>query len=170
MKPVRELSMAVPRLGALGRRARALESRVGRDDSAGMPLVDDLQSMPVFANATREQLEAVAKFGEEKDVPAGAVLTHEGAYEGTVFVVIVGSVAIERGGKAVNLIRAGDFFGEIEAIDGGPRMATARAIEDTRVAVLSHRQFNDLLDSVPDLREQVMAAMESRLERVDREE
>ena len=135
-----------------------------------MPLVDDLQAMPVFANATREQLEAVAKFGDEKDVPAGAELTHEGAYEGTVFVVIVGSVAIERGGKAVNLIRAGDFFGEIEAIDGGPRMATARAIEDTRVAVLSHRQFNDLLDSVPDLRDQVMAAMESRLERVDREE
>ena len=135
-----------------------------------MPLVDDLQALPIFAGATRQQLEAVAKFGEEKDVAAGSVLTHEGAYEGTVFIVIVGSVAIERGGRAVNLIRAGDFFGEIEAIDGGPRMATARALEDTRVAILSHRQFNDLLDSMPELREQVMASMESRLERVDREE
>lgn len=135
-----------------------------------MPLVDDLQALPIFAGATREQLEAVAKFGEEKDVAAGSVLTHEGAYEGSVYIVIVGSVAIERGGKAVNLIRAGDFFGEIEAIDGGPRMATSRALEDTRVAVLSPRQFNDLLDSLPDLRDRIMSAMESRLERVDREE
>ena len=133
-------------------------------------VVEDLDALPVFAAATHEQLDQVAKFAEEIDVPAGAELTHEGTYEGTVFVVVKGSVAIERHGHAVNLIRAGDFFGEIEAIDGGPRMATSRAIEDTRVVVVNHRDFNDLIDAVPELREQVMAAMEERLERVDREE
>ena len=135
-----------------------------------MSVVEDLEALPVFAAATHEQLDHVAKFAEEIDVPAGAELTHEGTYEGTVYVVVKGSVAIERHGHAVNLIRAGDFFGEIEAIDGGPRMATSRAIEDTRVVVVNHRDFNDLLDAVPDLRDQVMTAMEERLERVDREE
>jgi len=135
-----------------------------------MSVVEDLEALPVFAAATHEQLDQVAKFAEEIDVPAGAELTHEGTYEGTVFVVVKGSVAIERHGHAVNLIRAGDFFGEIEAIDGGPRMATSRAIEDTRVVVVNHRDFNDLIDAVPELREQVMTAMEERLERVDREE
>jgi len=135
-----------------------------------MSVVEDLEALPVFASATHEQLDHVAKFAEEIDVPAGAELTHEGTYEGTVYVVVKGSVAIERHGHAVNLIRAGDFFGEIEAIDGGPRMATSRAIEDTRVVVVNHRDFNDLLDAVPDLRDQVMTAMEERLERVDREE
>jgi CRP-like cAMP-binding protein len=135
-----------------------------------MSVVEDLEALPVFAAATHEQLDQVAKFAEEIDVPAGAELTHEGTYEGTVFVVVKGSVAIERHGHAVNLIRAGDFFGEIEAIDGGPRMATSRAIEDTRVVVVNHRDFNNLLDAVPVLRDQVMTAMEERLERVDREE
>ena len=135
-----------------------------------MSVVEDLEALPVFAAATHEQLDQVAKFAEEIDVPAGAELTHEGTYEGTVYVVVKGSVAIERHGHAVNLIRAGDFFGEIEAIDGGPRMATSRAIEDTRVVVVNHSDFNDLLDAVPDLRDQVMTAMEERLERVDREE
>ena len=135
-----------------------------------MSVVEDLEALPVFAAATHEQLDQVAKFAEEIDVPAGAELTHEGTYEGTVYVVVKGSVAIERHGHAVNLIRAGDFFGEIEAIDGGPRMATSRAIEDTRVVVVNHRDFNDLIDAVPELREQVMTAMEERLERVDREE
>jgi len=135
-----------------------------------MSIVEDLEALPVFAAATHEQLDQVAKFAEEIDVPAGAELTHEGTYEGTVFVVVRGSVAIERHGHAVNLIRAGDFFGEIEAIDGGPRMATSRAIEDTRVVVVNHRDFNNLLDAVPVIRDQVMTAMEERLERVDREE
>jgi trk system potassium uptake protein TrkA len=135
-----------------------------------MSVVEDLEALPVFAAATHEQLDQVAKFAEEIDVPAGAELTHEGTYEGTVYVVVKGSVAIERHGHAVNLIRAGDFFGEIEAIDGGPRMATSRAIEDTRVVVVNHRDFNNLLDAVPVLRDQVMTAMEERLERVDREE
>jgi len=135
-----------------------------------MSIVEDLEALPVFAAATHEQLDQVAKFAEEIDVPAGAELTHEGTYEGTVFVVVKGSVAIERHGHAVNLIRAGDFFGEIEAIDGGPRMATSRAIEDTRVVVVNHRDFNNLLDAVPVLRDEVMTAMEERLERVDREE
>jgi len=135
-----------------------------------MSIVEDLEALPVFAAATHEQLDQVAKFAEEIDVPAGAELTHEGTYEGTVFVVVRGSVAIERHGHAVNLIRAGDFFGEIEAIDGGPRMATSRAIEDTRVVVVNHRDFNNLLDAVPVLRDEVMTAMEERLERVDREE
>src|SRR4029078_12353735 len=101
-------------------------------------MVEDLEAIPVSAAATHEQLDQVAKFAEEIDVPAGAELTHEGTYEGTVSVVVKGSVAIERHGHAVNLIRAGDFFGEIEAIDGGPRMATSRAIEDTRVVVGHH--------------------------------
>jgi len=135
-----------------------------------MSIVEDLEALPVFAAATHEQLDQVAKFAEEIDVPAGAELTHEGTYEGTVFVVVKGSGAIERHGHAVNLIRAGDFFGEIEAIDGGPRMATSRAIEDTRVVVVNHRDFNNLLDAVPVLRDEVMTAMEERLERVDREE
>lgn len=132
-----------------------------------MAVIDDLAALPQFATVDRGQLETLSKYAEEFDVPAGVELTHEGRHEGSVFIVVFGSVGIERGGRTVDTIGRGDFFGEIAAIDGGPRTATGRALEDTRVVVLSPRQLNDALDVSPELRTMVMTAMEERLTRID---
>src|SRR4029450_7885448 len=108
--------------------------------------------LPPFATVDRGQLETLAKHAEELDVPAGTELTHEGRHEGSVFIVISGSIGIERGGRTVDTIGRGGFFGEIAAIDGGPRTATGRAIEDTVVVAISPRQLNDVLEESPELR------------------
>jgi CRP-like cAMP-binding protein len=132
-----------------------------------MAVVDDLADLPQFATVDRGQLETLAKHAEELDVPAGTELTHEGRHEGSVFIVVAGSIGIERGGRTVDTIGRGGFFGEIAAIDGGPRTATGRALEDTRVVALSPRQLNDVLDVSPELRSMMMTAMEERLTRID---
>jgi CRP/FNR family transcriptional regulator, cyclic AMP receptor protein len=132
-----------------------------------MPIVDDLAALPQFAMLERGQLETLAKHAEDLDVPAGTELTHEGRHEGSVFIVVSGSIGIERGGRMVDTIGPGGFFGEIAAIDGGPRTATGRALEDTRVVALSPRQLNDVLDESPELRTIVMTAMEERLAQID---
>ena len=132
-----------------------------------MAVVDDLADLPQFATVDRGQLETLAKHAEELDVPAGTELTHEGRHEGSVFIVVAGSIGIERGGRTVDTIGRGGFFGEIAAIDGGPRTATGRALEDTRVVALSPRQLNDVLDESSELRAMMMSAMEERLGRMD---
>jgi CRP-like cAMP-binding protein len=135
-----------------------------------MAVVDDLADLPQFATVDRGQLETLAKHAEELDVPAGTELTHEGRHEGSVFIVVAGSIGIERGGRTVDTIGRGGFFGEIAAIDGGPRTATGRALEDTRVVALSPRQLNDVLDDSPELRAIMLTAMEERLTRIDAED
>ncbi len=132
-----------------------------------MAIVDDLAELPQFAAVDRGQLETLAKHAEELDVPAGVELTHEGRHEGSVFIVISGSIGIERGGRTVDTIGRGGFFGEIAAIDGGPRTATGRAIEDTVVVAISPRQLNDVLEESSELRAMMMSAMEERLGRMD---
>ena len=132
-----------------------------------MAIVDDLAELPQFATVDRGQLETLATHAEELDVPAGVELTHEGRHEGSVFIVISGSIGIERGGRTVDTIGRGGFFGEIAAIDGGPRTATGRAIEDTVVVAISPRQLNDVLDESSELRAMMMSAMEERLGRMD---
>lgn len=134
-----------------------------------MPALELLEQVPIFADVGREHLERLAGAARELDVPAGTELTHEGRYEGYVFVVIAGSVGIERDGQRVDTIGTGDFFGEIAAIDGGPRTATARALEDSRVLILSHEPFYEALDASPQLQAAVMEAMELRLGRMDAE-
>jgi CRP/FNR family transcriptional regulator, cyclic AMP receptor protein len=134
-----------------------------------MPAVELLEQAPIFAGVERQELEHLARAAKEIDVPVGTELTHEGRYEGYVFVVISGKVGIERDGRTVDTIGAGDFFGEIAAIDGGPRTATARALEDSRLLTVSHEPFHKVLDASPKLRTAVMEAMERRLGRMDAE-
>ena len=134
-----------------------------------MSAVDDLEQLPIFAGVAHDQVERLARFAEEIDVPSGTALTHEGRYEGQVFLVISGRLAIEREGRTVDTIGPGDVLGEIAAIDGGPRTATGRALEDCRVVAVTARQFNDALDAAPELQTAVMAQMEARLSRMDAE-
>ena len=134
-----------------------------------MAVIDDLGQLPIFSGVEPAQLSTLAKFAEEVDVPADTELTHEGRVEGAVYVVLSGMFAIERDGRVVDTIGPGNFFGEIAAIDGGPRTATGRAIVDSRVIAVSPRQFNDVLDAAPDLQAAVMAEMERRLARIDAE-
>jgi CRP-like cAMP-binding protein len=134
-----------------------------------MAALDMLQRVPIFATVEPRELEHLARFTSEIDVPAGVALTHEGRYESYVFVVVSGSVGIERDGRTVDTIGPGNFFGEIAAVDGGPRTATVRTLEDSRVLTVSHEHFYQALEASPELRTAVMEAMEQRLGRIDSE-
>jgi len=140
---------------------------MGLIDPVAMSIVDSLEQVPIFADLDRAQLETLAKFAQDVEVAAGAELTHEGRYEGSVYVVISGMVAIERNGRTVDTIGPANFFGEIAAIDGGPRTATVRALVESRLVVLSQVQFNEVLDASVPFREAVMPEMEQRLSRME---
>jgi CRP-like cAMP-binding protein len=134
-----------------------------------MGALDLLEQVPIFASLEPEELEELAEATREIDVPAGTELTHEGRYEGYVFVVISGTVGIERDGRTVDRIGPGDFFGEIAAVDGGPRTATARSLEDCLLLTVDHEHFYRVLEASPEVRAAVMDAMEARLRRIDSE-
>ncbi|TMF41107.1 MAG: cyclic nucleotide-binding domain-containing protein [Chloroflexi bacterium] len=140
---------------------------MGLIDAVAMSIVDSLEQVPIFADLDRAQLETLAKFAQDVEVAAGAELTHEGRYEGSVYVVISGMVEIERNGRTVDTIGPANFFGEIAAIDGGPRTATVRALVESRLVVLSQVQFNEVLDASVPFREAVMPEMEQRLSRME---
>jgi CRP-like cAMP-binding protein len=134
-----------------------------------MGALDLLEQVPIFESLSVEEIEELAEATREIDVPAGTELTHEGRYEGYVFVVISGTVGIERDGRLVDRIGPGDFFGEIAAVDGGPRTATARSLEDCLLLTVDHEHFYRVLEASPEVRGAVMEAMEARLGRIDSE-
>ena len=131
--------------------------------------VELLERVPLFGTMSHDQLEALSSIVREVDVAPGHVLTHEGRHEGYFFVVVDGSVGIERGGRAINTLGPGDFLGEIALLDGGPRTATATAVTDSRLLSLEHQAFDDLLDSSPEIRAAVMEAVGRRLRAIDEE-
>jgi len=128
-----------------------------------------LTQVPLFADVPRDVLVKLADLGGEADVPAGSALTHEGRHEGYFFVVESGSVRIERGGRVINTLGPGDFFGSVALVDAGPRTATAIAAEPTRVLSITNEQFRSLLDESPELRDVILKAAEHNLQTIDDE-
>ena len=128
-----------------------------------------LERVPLFAGLTREALEEVARITEELDLPAERALTHEGRHEGYFFVIVSGTVRIERGGRTINVIGPGDFLGEIALLDGGPRTATATTESPCRLLSMRHERFEDLLDSSPTVRTAILESVGRRLRAMDEE-
>jgi CRP/FNR family cyclic AMP-dependent transcriptional regulator len=126
-----------------------------------------LRSVPLFAGLGQEALEAIGKIAEEREVDAGTALTHEGRHEGYFFVIVSGTVRIERGGQVINTMRDGDFLGEIALLDGGPRTATAVAETACRLLVMTYQRFQQLLDTAPEVRTAVMEEVGQRLRLLD---
>jgi CRP-like cAMP-binding protein len=70
-------------------------------------------------------------------VPAGEVLLAEGAEPERLYILVAGSVTIERDGVAFARITApGSVFGEMSVVLDKPATATVRAMTDVEVAVV----------------------------------
>jgi CRP/FNR family cyclic AMP-dependent transcriptional regulator len=82
-------------------------------------------------------------------------------------VILEGSVAVTRDGKALATLGPGDYLGEIALLDDGPRTATATAETGARLLVLAHREFHSLIDEYPDVRSAVLQSLAERVRRLD---
>jgi hypothetical protein len=60
-----------------------------------------LKHVPLFKDVSRHDLEQIGQLAEEVDVPAGQVLTREGAPGSEFFVIVDGNVRIDVHGETV---------------------------------------------------------------------
>jgi CRP/FNR family transcriptional regulator, cyclic AMP receptor protein len=128
-----------------------------------------LKRTPLLEGLGRKEIEAVGMLVDEVDVPAGHVLMREGDVGREFFVLVDGSVGIDRGGTRVRTMKPGDFFGEIALLDEGPRTATATAEGPSTLLVLGHREFHSLMDQFPAIRTCVLEALASRIRNLEPE-
>ena len=129
--------------------------------------VEMLRRVPLFAGCKTSALEQIEQLADEVDVPDGYTLIREGTFGEQFFLIVNGSVRIERGGQVVRTLGPGEFLGEISLIDKGRTTATAIADGPSKLFVLGHREFNSLLDRSPSIRLEIMNALASRVRQLD---
>jgi CRP/FNR family transcriptional regulator, cyclic AMP receptor protein len=115
-----------------------------------------LRRVPLFTGVDQDGLEEIGRIAEEVETAPGTVLTHEGRHEGYFFVVVSGSVRIERGDRTINVMGPGDFLGEIALLDAGPRTATATTEVPTTLLKITNEAFHQLVDRSPAVRTAVL--------------
>ncbi len=85
-----------------------------------------LKKVPLFQGLSDRQLQQVAQLAEEVDVQAGKRLAEAGQIGHELFVIANGEATVKTRDGRTSRLRAGEFFGEMSLIDGGPRSATHR--------------------------------------------
>ncbi|MBV9412100.1 MAG: Crp/Fnr family transcriptional regulator [Acidimicrobiia bacterium] len=92
--------------------------------------------------------------GRARKFRSGATLFHEGDHSDWIGLVVKGRVKISCYGadgreRLVAVVGPGELLGELSAIDGEPRSATATALEAIDVHVLTSEEFVALLEKNP---------------------
>jgi CRP-like cAMP-binding protein len=128
--------------------------------------IDRLQAVEPLRDCTRAQLEEVARLAERIQVGEGEVLAREGRVGREFFLILSGTVAVTQKGRRVNMLGPGDFFGELAAMNPGPRNATVSALSDLDVLIIGPREFAAMAD-IPGFRDALLKSMARRLRTVD---
>jgi CRP-like cAMP-binding protein len=89
--------------------------------------------------------------------PFGSVIAAEGAAADAFYVLVSGRArVVRRSANAdeipVNVLRAGDSFGEVELFENAPRCSTVRASADVLALRFDATDFRALVDAHPDIR------------------
>ena len=87
----------------------------------------------------------------------GAVIAAEGTPTDALFVLVSGRARVVKRSDSgdevpLNVLRAGDSFGEVELLAGAPRPTTVRASTDVIALRLDGVEFRALVDEHPDIR------------------
>ena len=127
--------------------------------------LEQLRRVPLFAGLGGRELTELGTLADEIDVADGKVLTREGESGHEFFVVLDGTVEVDVHGQTVATLHAGDFLGEIALVDGKPRSATTRVVGPTRLMVIGHREFHQLMDDFPTVKTCVLQALAERVRR-----
>jgi phosphoribosyl 1,2-cyclic phosphodiesterase/CRP-like cAMP-binding protein len=147
-----------PGLGDIHRlRLRSPSTEVGRGFLHGLPLSERAS---LFTGAQ------TARFRN------GEILFKEGDPAGGLYFVRTGRVrlSVRENGRELILgtAKAGDTLGELAALDGGPRTATARAVCATAADYIPREVFASSLASAPAAAGRLLRLMAKRLRQTDR--
>jgi len=105
--------------------------------------------------------------GRVRRYPAHSILFFEGDDGHDVLIVRTGnvkvSVTLDARQVVLDVLGAGDILGELSAIDGGPRSATATALTDVDVTTITHRVFGSYVDAHATVAVCLMRSVAARL-------
>ena len=122
-----ELAIELSRLGALVLPPDAIPDSVK---------FVSLKRVPILSSLSDAEIWELARAGKWSRVPRAENIVREGEPGSSFFFAAKGEVKIVRGGRLINMVGAGEFFGDMAYIWGGelPRHATADAMTDLLMA------------------------------------
>lgn len=125
----------------------------------------ELSHLKLFAGVPKHDVERAARWFDGVEVPEGYHLLDQGRFPHEFFVVVEGTVRVEREGETLAELGPGDFFGEIALTGPERRTATVVSSSPVRLAVMAVREFDTMRAELPAVAAVIDAAAAERLGR-----
>jgi CRP-like cAMP-binding protein len=111
----------------------------------------------IFQSLSDLEMEYILPFFEIRFCKAGDALFTEGDPSGFISFILSGKLEVKKGTEfagtpiVLGTLNKGSFIGETALIsDNEPRAATAIALEDTQVLILSNESLEDIIQKHPE--------------------
>jgi flavin reductase (DIM6/NTAB) family NADH-FMN oxidoreductase RutF len=122
-----------------------------------------LRGAPVFSALPDELLARILDAGAERSYSDGESIVRAGDSGDELYVLLQGSVRVERDGRLVRALAEGDLFGEIAVLDGGPRTADVIASGEARCLAVPRGVIRAALESEPRAAWELLGVLARRL-------
>jgi CRP/FNR family transcriptional regulator, cyclic AMP receptor protein len=123
-----------------------------------------LKRIPLFADASDEELKQVAAFAQSKEAPEGEVVVSEGGFSRELLAIEDGTAEVTRDGEHIADLGPGDVFGEAGMLDDEMRSATVTATSRLKLISLGHFEVQRLKKNAPDVYARIEKLVEERSE------
>jgi hypothetical protein len=172
--PPGDLAEVVRDASGFGRFASAAASSLSsHQDAPEVPMERMLllSRVPLFAQLTLEQLEAIDAAMSEVHYMEGETITREGETGDELFVVLEGEVSIYKETEGDRLLLStlgpGSYLGEMAILSDEPRSATALAAGPTRLLSLRGDRLKDLILDMPEISFELLRVLTGRVRTVE---
>lgn len=128
---------------------------------------DHFKQISFFSACTPKELDLVSRAATQITFAAGQVMAVEGRVGHELIVIVSGSARVTIDGHDIATLTAGESFGEIALLDGGPRTATVTAETDVVAEVIGHRELEALLLDSPHVARSLLVGLARRLRAAD---
>lgn len=127
-----------------------------------------LNKVSLFEGMPEEDLSQISSLATVRSFPRNTVIISEGDHSDSMYMVLAGKVKVylsDDEGKEIiiNILKEGDYFGELALLDESPRSASVMTLEDCKFAILSKHAFDECLKSNPAIALQVIRGLSARL-------
>ena len=123
-----------------------------------------LKQIPLFADASDEELAKVAAFAESKEIAEGHPAVTEGGFSRELLAIEEGTAEVTRDGEHIADLGPGDFFGEMALLGDTVRNADVISSSPMTAMVMTDSAFRSLARRMPDVAEEIRAACRRRTE------
>ena len=131
--------------------------------SAPDDITEMLASLAIFADLSRPELERVAHTLEERYFAQDERVLREGLSGSAFYIILEGEAVAMAGGRRVNTLGRGEFFGEISVLLGQAPVADIVATRPLRCLVLPGELLKEFLQSNPRVCYRILVAEARKL-------